>query len=812
LPSDVESNAPAASSRVASSLAHILGLAARQWVRQRRLAATVIFTLALGIGGATTMYAVLQSISRFGQPRVPRADEVGRLFTGFPYESDPRGFATLEDCRRWERARSIETLAAYAQGGRLLATADGAEEVDVVAATASFFRLLRVPPVIGRLFTPEEARAGDTRLALVGEGAWRTRFGADPGILGRTLDLDGEPHTVIGVAAERLGLVMPTTEVIVPLVDEDGRTPVRVFVRRRAGASWDELRAEVKAIGLAEPILQRQVRVVPILEDAGYRTRMGWLTMVGPAVLVLLIGCGNVASLLLVRAVQREREMATRLALGASRAQLAAQLLVEGWVLAVAGGAIGAALAAAGLRGAQALVPASLELQFRLDAKVLSFVGVATLLTPLFFGVAPLLHSLRMDLSGALRTGLRKPLLGFRQYHLRDVFAILEVGMSTGLVLFTSMLLSFFAATRRITLGFQGEGLIIAELSVPERGLQKDGRALPADLSRRLVQQVAAIPGVASATAGELPFYGDRVAVSRPNGSQVSASRVEVSADYFETLRLPILRGRAIDERDVSGAAPVGVVSEGLAARLWPGEDPLGGALRVADEGRTETITVVGVSKDAVVLGGLRYVEGRTLDRLRYALYRPRPRDGARRVAGLVARVQGPPASWYTPIREAVQAVDLRLRVRRVAALGPTFDLMGGEAERGTPLLALQLGFCALALLLAVVGVFGVMRQLVDERRAEFGVRLALGAPARSLVVSVVGDGLIRVGVGAGMAMAFVGVVARRSFAGLVSASATDLRTWLALLAVVTLTGAAACYLPARRAARVDPVEVLRCE
>jgi len=787
-------------------------LAARQWAGQRRLAATVVFTLALGIGGATTMYAVLQAISRFGRPTVPRAEEVGRLFTGLPYETDPRGPATLEDCRRWEGARSIETLAAYAEGNRLLATADGGEEVDVVAATASFFRLLRLPPVIGRFFTQEEARAGDTRLAVLGESAWRFRFGADPGVLGRVLDLDGEPYTVIGVAAERLGLVRPTTGVIVPLVEADGRTAVRVFVRRRAGASWDELRAEVKAIGLAEPSLQRQVMVVPVLEDAGYRTRMGWLVMVGPAVLVLLIGCGNVASLLLVRAVQREREMATRMALGASRAQLAAQLLVEGWVLAVAGGAAGAALAAAGLRGAQALVPATLDLQFRLDASVLSFVGAATLLTPLFFGMVPLLHSLRMDLSGALRAGLRKPLFGFRQYHLRDLFAIVEVSVSTGLLLFTFMLLSFFAAVGRITLGFPGEGLIVAELSAPERGLQKDGRALPADLSRRLAQQVAAIPGVASATAGDLPFDGNRVGVSRPGEAQVSASRVEVGADYFETLRLPILRGRAIDERDVSGAAPVGVVSEGLAARLWPGQDPLGGALRVADEGRTETLTVVGVSKDAVVLGGLQYVESRSLDRLRYALYRPRARDGARRLAGLVARVQGRPASWFTPVREVVQAVDLRLRVRRVAALGPTFDLMGGEAERSMPLLALQLGFCALALLLAVVGVFGVMRQLVDERRAEFGIRLALGAPARSLVVSVVGDGLIRVGVGAGLAIAFVGIVARRSFVGLVSVSASDLRTWLALVAVVSLTGAAACYLPARRAARVDPVEVLRCE
>jgi predicted permease len=794
-------------------LAHPIRLAARHWARQPRLAAMVVFTLALGIGGATTMYAVLQAIGRFGEPTVPRPEEVGRLFTGLAYETDARGPATLEDCRRWEKARSIETLAAYTGGSRLLGAAEGGEEIYAFAMTPGFFRLLRVPPVIGRYFTLAEARGSGGRLALLGESAWRSRFGADPGVVGRTLELDGEPHTVIGVAAERLGLTMPTTDVIVPFLDSDGRAAVRVFVRRRAEASWNAVRAEVEAIGLAEPNPQRRVRVVPVLEDAGHRTRMGWLIMVGPAILVLLIGCGNVASLLLVRAVQREREMATRIALGASRAQLAQQLLVEGWLLAAAGGALGGAVAAAGLRGAQALVPASVHLRLGVDVKVVSFVGLAVLLTPLFFCIAPLLHGLRTDLSGALRRDLRKPLFGLRQYHLRDVFAILEVAVAIGLVLFTFALLSLFAATRRIPLGFPGEGLIVAELKGPERLGQGEGRAAAADLARRVARQVEAIPGVTRATTGGLPFHGNRAVVSREKGGLVAASLVEVDGAYFDALRLPIVRGRAIDQGDVDGGALVTVVSEGLAARLWPGQDPVGGLLRVAHGGRTETATVVGVARDAVALGRLRHVDARSLDGLRCALYRPRPESRTRPLAGLVARVQGLPAASYAPIREAVRAVDPRLQVRRLAALGTTYDLTGREeGERSAPLLALQLGFCTVALLLAAVGVFGVMRELVDERRREFGVKLALGAPARALVASVVTDGLIRVGVGAAMAIGFVAASARLSFVGLVSVAAADARLWLALLAVLSLTGAAACYLPARRAAGVDPAEVLRCE
>jgi hypothetical protein len=216
---------------------------------------------------------------------------------------------------------------------------------------------------------------------------------------------------------------------------------------------------------------------------------------------------------------------------------------------------------------------------------------------------------------------------------------------------------------------------------------------------------------------------------------------VEVDGAYFDVLRLPIVRGRAIDQGDADGAAPVTVVSEGLAARLWPGQDAVGGLLRVAHEGRTEMAAVVGVAKDAVALGRLRHVDARTFDPLRCALYRPRPENPTPRLSALVARVEGPPAASYAPIREAVRVVDPRLRVRSLATLGSTHDLMGAEeGERSAPLLALQLGFCTVALLLAAVGVFGVMRQLVDERGAEFGVRLALGAPPRALVVSVVGN------------------------------------------------------------------------
>lgn len=786
------------------SIGQQLRVAVRQWTRQPRLTATVVLTLALGIGGAATMYGFLQAMARHGQPTVPRPEEVGRLFAALPQQADGRGAVSLDDYRRWgETVRSLETLAAYRGETRVLRTAEGGDEVEVLSVTPSYLALLGMPPARGRYFAPEESRAADGRLAVLSERAWRGRFGADAGVLGRTLDLDGRAYTVVGVVAERLGLVMPTTEVFLPLVETEGGA-VRVIARRRAHVSWDEVRAEMATVGFGSTSLQLRVNVVPILDDARFRTRMGWLMFVGPALLVLLIGCGNVASLLLVRAVEREREMATRLALGASRRQLAAQLLVEGSTLAVVGGALGAAIATAGLRVLQSSYPAAAGVHMGMDAGVMAFAGMATLLTPLVFGAAPLLHSLRLDLSGALRAGLRQPLFGIRQYHMRDVLAVLEVSLSVGLLMFFSMVLSLLKATHEVDLNFASEGLVFAQMP------RSEGRAAPG-LPRRLREQLGAVPGVTQVTVGELPFGHGGVRVSRsPSGPAVVSREVRVDGDYFATLRLPIIRGRGIEDRDVQGTAATAVVSEGLEARLWPQEDSLGQVLHVSGDGKTESVTIVGVSRDALSMGRLRHAEAPRFESFRYALYRPWS-QGSRSISSLVVRVQGGGMSLFAPLAQAVRVADPGLQLRRVVDVRSALDLGGNQGEARV-IQTILVGFGGLALLLAVIGVFGVMRQLVDERQAEFGVRLALGASPHHLVRLVVEEGLIRVGLGSGIAVAFVSLCARFGFSGLLTLSASDPWLWLAVLSAVAVTAAAACYLPARRAARVDPMVTLRCE
>jgi putative ABC transport system permease protein len=792
-----------------------LRVAFRQWARQPRLTATVVVTLALGIGGATTMYAVLKAISRFGQPTVPEPEQVGRLFTTLAQQPDGRGPVSLTDYHRWQQAvPSIETLAAYTQGTRLLRTADGGDEVDVLSVTPSYLTLLETPPLLGRYFTLEESRASDRGLAVLSEKAWRSRFGADTAVLGRVLDLDGRSHTVVGVVAERLGLVMPSTDIFVPLLEEEAGDAVRVIVRRHLGSPWAQVQAQISAAGVRDGTMPLRARVVPILEDAGYRTRMGFLLLVGPAVLVLLIGCGNVASLLLVRAVQREREMAIRLALGASRRHLALQLLVEGWTMAAAGGALGLALSTLGLRSVRALIPSALDLHPGIDAGVVLFAGVAVLLAPLVFGAAPLLHGLRVDLSGALRAGLRKPLFGLRRYHLRDAFAIIEVSLAIGLVMHTFMLLSLFAALRDVRGNFDDRGLVAVRLSAPPPAKAGEARGEPSLASSAvLAESVAAVPGVARVAVGDLPPGGTAVRVSRPpSGPETAARLARVDGRYFETLRLPILRGRGIEDRDGQGTPFVGVVSDSLAKRLWPGEDPLGQHLRVSASGSTESLTVVGVCRDVISLDRLQHLQAPRLDAFRFGLFRPWSQAPGP-APSIVARVKGRPASLFSPIDTAVRRADPQVRLQKLEAVQPTADLVGEDIREGTPWpIVLILAFAGLALLLAVVGVFGVMRQSVDERQAELGVRLALGASSRDVVRLVVEDGLIRVGLGAGVAIAGVGAIARLGFSGLLTLCAADLRLWVTVLGAISLTAVAACYLPARRAARVDPAVTLRSE
>jgi putative ABC transport system permease protein len=714
---------------------------------------------------------------------------------------------TFGDYLRWrEAARTFESLAAYTSQALSLQTPEGVEDVGVLWVTPSYLSVLKTPPVAGRFFTEEESRAQDGRLALLSERAWRSRFGGDPSALGRPLELDGKSYAAVGVVSERLGLVGGSADLYLPLTAREDRASVFVIGRRLGSASWAQVRAEMEALGVEGERARPHVRVVPILDDAGYRTRAGWLLAVGPAILVLLIGCGNLATLLLVRAVRREREMAVRLALGASRRRLAAQLLAESWALAAAACVVGIILAWFGLLGIRALLPPTAgDIRVGLDAGTLLFAGLVTLLTPLVFGVAPLLHGLRVDVNESLSGSQHRPLFGVGQYHLRDLFVVLELAFSVGLVVFVLMFLSAFSAVRSLGLNFEGEGLVVARVGVEEgTELEQEG----VTVSERLREAVTAVPGVIRVTVGDLPFEGTLARVGRSAaGGGVPAHQIRTGPDYFETLRLPLALGQDSYAREAGASGDAVIVNEGLATRLWPGVNPLGQVLHVSGGRHTEALTVVGVSRDAVRLGRLSRLDVSNL-KFRYSLYRPWG-QGGRPALDVIARVEGASAYSAESLRDAVHSVDRRLRLNTVFTMGSTLDLTRGESAGP---MYMPAAFSGLALLLAVIGVFGVMSQLVAERRVELGVRLALGASPRGLVRLVVRDGLIRVGIGVVLGLAGLVASVRVGFVGMLEATLPDPRLWLGVVTVVTLAAVAACALPARRAARLDPMGVLRSE
>jgi hypothetical protein len=357
---------------------------------------------------------------------------------------------------------------------------------------------------------------------------------------------------------------------------------------------------------------------------------------------------------------------------------------------------------------------------------------------------------------------------------------------------------------RSMEINFEGEGLLVARIEPAEGTALEQGAAA---ISERLREGVAALPGVSRATVGDLPFEGNLVRVGRtPAGGPVSARQIRTGPDYFGTLRLPLAAGRVFGAGEAGGSAKVVIVNETLASRLWPDTSPLGQVLHVTGTGVTEALTVVGVSRDAVRLGRLNGLDVHSLQ-FRYSLYRPGWR-GSSPAFDVIARVDGPPPPAES-VRDVVSSIDRRLRLRTVVAMGPSLDVTGGESAGP---LYMPAAFGGLALLLAVIGVFGVMSQLVAERRVELGVRLALGASPGELVRLVVRDGLIRVVVGAGLGLAGLVASVRAGFAGLLGATLPDPWVWLGVVSVVTLSAVAACSLPARRAAKLDPMVALRSE
>jgi predicted permease len=802
-----------------------LRYAVRTLLRARGFTAVALAVLALGIGLNTAIFSVVNAVVLRPLPYA-EPERLVELRLPTPGEAAP-GAVSVVDFQDWrEQSRSFADMALVNTLSRGL-TLSGESEPEQLATAyvhPALFSTLAVPPALGRPLRIEDNDPGRNRVAVVSHALWRRRFGGDPAVVGRAVTLDGAPFTLVGVMGPAFRFPDAGTEVWAPesLIDA-ARAPrrrdtryQRVIARLGPGVTLAQARAEMDTIAgrmaAQHPDTnagRTRVTIVPLQESiAGESVRRPLLVLLGAVVLVLLISCANVGHLLFARTDARQREIAIRLALGAGRGRLLRQLLTESLVLALAGGALGAWVGAWSLEALLALSRRFLPLQndVTVDGRVLAFALLASVVSALVFGVGPALRVSAADPQRALRDGGRGGSAGVERRRLRAVLVVAEVAVALVLVVGAALTLRSFQRLLHVDPGFRPQGLLTVTMNASS--MRYPDRPKYMAFYRAVLDRVSQVPGVQSAASTRnLPLQGTPetwpVSVDgQPPAVPGSAPVVpvhQVSPRYFDTIGIPLLQGRAFADTDHETAPSVVVVSRAMAERFWPGRDAVGQAVRFAPDAAA-TATVVGV------VGDVR--QARLAAAGEPSLYVPQAQQG-RRGFTLVLRVAGDPRLLEAAVRREILAVDPQHPIIRSAAME---DVMA-DALAQPRLMAVLLGtFGALALLLAALGTYAVIAYAVSLRTPEFGIRMALGATPRQVfrIVLREGAGLALVGVALGTATALA--VTRLLASQLYGVSVTDAATYAAVAVLLLATTMLACYLPARRATRVDPLIALRYE
>ena len=784
-----------------------------------------VLTLALGIGATTAIFSVVYGVLLKPLP-LPDPDRLVTLWESNPERRWTQADAAPANLLDWrERSRTLADVTAYIWRASHIALSGAGEPTVLpgVRVFGNFFSVLGTPPVVGRGFRFEESWDGEDRVVVIGDGFWRRRFGADPGIVGRAITLDGVDRVVVGVMPPGFSYPFPGTDVWIPF----GFTPayrqsvafrrahfVRPVARLRPGVSVAQAREDLETIAAQlskeypETNATMGAGITPLSEWTAGGTRPTLLILLGSVALVLVVACANVANLQLARGTLRRRELAVRSALGAGRGRLCRQLLTESVALAIAGGAVGLSLGFAGLRALLALSPGDLPRQSEigLHGPVLLFAVAVTLVTGLLFGFAPALHAARASADRTLRGGGRSGTAGRRDQRARSVLVVSEIALAAVLVVAAGLLLRSFGVLIQLDPNFHPAGTIAVDLSLPRARYDEVDRVT--GFYRRLLDRARALPGVVSAGLSDgLPleapgWSGDFAIAGRAREDfGVEFRHRRTSPDYFATLGVPILAGRNFTDAD-DGTVPVALVSESLARHYFAGSDPLGQRLTFDRYPTAASVwrTIVGVVADE------KY------DRLGApggdVIYEPFLQSPSGSIT-LVVRAAVAPLSILDGLRAQVAALDPAIPLDRPRTLDEVVDHSLARERFLTLLVGL---FAAVALALALVGIYGLMAFAVSQRRREIGIRIALGAVGRQVLGLVVGRALALVVIG--LALGLVGaLLAVRLLRGvLYQVSATDPATFAAVAAVLAATALAASYLPARRAARIDPVETLRQE
>jgi putative ABC transport system permease protein len=793
---------------------------ARMLLKHRSTTAIAVVTLALAIGVNTVIFSF---VDFFALRPLPVRD-IGRLVYVFGTHPErggdriPVSYAEFVDWRR--QATRFESLAAFTTRTFNLTGKGEPLRVKGRPVSAAFFEQWGVPAFRGRTIRPDEDRPGGERVAVLAHGFWERQFGSDPAVLDHSIRLDGRTYTVVGILDPKIEIgSLSEIDVWTPIAlssdPEDWQArDVIVTGRLAPGATLDEAAAELKAIAAREqrehPATQAgwSVRLSPFRDAMTSADTWVILAMLSLCVaFVLAIACANVANLMLVRSTVRERETAVRLALGASRRRLVRQLVTEGALLALLGGAVGVLLASWGLQLIRSVTYEPFFDLVRIDRRVLSFSAAISLLTPLIFALVPALRSTRGDVVGALKEGTGRSATGSGGGRGRSALVVLQLALALSLLIVAGLSVRSALAVQRLRLGFDTKELVTLRIDLPA-AKYGDGARIRAFFDE-LLGEIARLPqsrGAAAASA--LPVLQDpptaalTVDGDAPVNPEVGrfAARVAVTPGYFRALGLPLLQGRSFTQRDVADSEPVAVVSTSLVSRYLAGGDPIGRRIRLGPpESQAPWLTVVGVAGDvqSAHLG----------DPPTPHVYVPFGQQPERAMVVLVR--SSDTAAVVGAARSALARLDPDQPLYDARTMREALHI---ELASMRLITGLFFTFAAVALGLAAVGLYGVVSYAVSQRTREIGVRMALGAQTADVIRMVLGQSLVLIGIGLAVGLAAGLGLARAMASALFGVRATDPLTFVAVAATLGSVALVAALVPARRATKVDPIQALRWE
>jgi predicted permease len=796
---------------------------ARMLLKNPGFTLIAVLALALGIGANSAIFSVVNTLLLRPLPYKDPGQLVvvweNATHLGFP-KNTPSAANFLD----WQKQNTLfQAMGAFAERSFNLTGVGEPERLDGRRVSANLFDLLGVKPIIGRNFVPDEDKPG-TKVALLNESLWKRRFGSDPGVIGRALTLNGESYTVVGVLPNSVRLPAFGNwrdQVWVPLAftaEESasrGNHYLEVIARMKPGVKLEQVRAEMATImaRLAQQYPEDNTRigtaVNPLHEEIVGNMKPALLVLLGAVAFVLLIACANVANLLLARAAARHKEIALRLALGADRARLTKQLLVESVMLSLLGAVVGLGLAYAGLQVLTRFMPADVAHAegIAIDAKVLGFTLLIALVTGLIFGLAPASQAKHFNLNDTLKEGGRDAGAGPRGKRLRSALVIAEVAVSFILLIGAGLLINSFMHLRNLDPGFRADHLLALNVDLSETKYPDNPKRTA--FFDEVVRRIQALPGVRSvAVAGNLPFTynGDSMSIGAegipdpPPDQRPDVIYRAIGPGYFSTMGIPLVRGRDYNDQDTLESTLAVVVSEKTAQHFWPNADPIGKRIR---NGSTTSDapwrTIIGVVKDVR--------QNDFIAEPKMQMYFSYRQLRSLMPNALIVRTAIDPLSLATSVRNAIWAVD---KDQTVANIDSMDHIVAGAVARQRFSMLLLAIFAGVALVLAAVGIYGVMSYSVAQQTREIGIRMALGAQRGDVLKMTIKQGLRLVGFGLLIGLVVAFILTRVMASLLCGISATDPITFITISLVLLAVAMLASYIPSVRAMRVDPMVALR--